>query len=69
MTDPTDDEIAAALAAIQLYLEAEQHEEVQPDAPVQRWRMASRLAAQGVMAGRGSAPHWGNAERLRRVSG
>lgn len=66
MTDPTDDEIAAALVAVQLYLEAERPDDAATEAKAERWRVAARLAAQGVAAGRGPAPHWGNIERLRR---
>jgi hypothetical protein len=68
MTEPTDDEIAAALVAVRLYLEAEQPDAPQPDSPPSAWREAARLEAQGVSQRRGPAPHWGNVERLRRAS-
>jgi hypothetical protein len=69
MTDPTDDEIAAALVAVRLYLEAEQADAPQPTATASsRWRVAARLEAQGVKPSEGPALHWGNVERLRRAS-
>jgi hypothetical protein len=68
MTEPTDDEIAAALVAVRLYLEAEQTDALQPAPPPSAWRVAARLEAQGVAQLRGPAPHWGNVERLRRAS-
>ena len=68
MTEPTDEEIAAALVAIQLYLDAEQPDVAQTAMPLERWRTAARLEAQGVAPGAGAAPHWGNIERLRRAA-
>lgn len=68
MTDPIDEEIAATLAAVQLYLEAQQPDVAQTAMPIERWRVATRLEAQGAAPGAGPAPHWGNVERLRRAS-
>jgi hypothetical protein len=63
---PTEDEIAAALAAIQLSIEDNSE-----DFRVERvgWHEASRIATQGLRPFRlGLRPAWGTIERLRRQS-
>ena len=63
---PTEEEVAAALAAIQRYLD-ESGEGVPAD-PV-GWRDSARLAIQHVLPARiALRPAWGTIERLRRQS-
>jgi hypothetical protein len=70
---PTDDEIAAALAAVRCYVEqralgdaAAAFEVATP--PVRPWSAASALAAQGLPPTRGGAHRtWGAAERAART--
>ena len=64
LRDPTDDEIAAALAAVRMYLDS-------PDAESQSeplgWRAAARLETQQVRPARVTVrPSWSTVERLRR---
>ena len=61
---PTEDEIAAALAAVQLFIEDRGEDfGVEPVG----WREAAWLATQGLRPFRlGLRPSWGNLERLRR---
>jgi hypothetical protein len=61
---PVEDEIAAALAAVQLFIEDRGEDfEVEPVG----WREASRLATQGLQPFRlRLRPSWGNLECLRR---
>lgn len=61
---PTEDEIVAALAAVQLFIEDNRE-----DFGVESvgWHEASRLATQGLRPFRlRLRPSWGNLERLRR---
>jgi hypothetical protein len=61
---PTEDEIAAALAAVQLFIE-DRSEDYGVDSV--GWHEASRLATQGLRPFRlRLRPSWGNLERLRR---
>ncbi len=60
---PTDDEFAAALAAVELFL----HDKVddQPSTQPAIWRASQLLAAQsGPPRSAGLRPTWGNVERL-----
>jgi hypothetical protein len=62
-----EDEVAAALAAVSLYLEAEQAGQQQPSAPWQ-WVATRTMMIQGVPVTRIAAPPgWSNIERLRRA--
>ena len=63
-----DDEVAAALAAIQLLLATE----TQPSAPEPRdgWHDSAKLAVQHLRPSRTAvAPRWHTIERLRRTIG
>jgi hypothetical protein len=61
---PTEDEVAAALAAVQWYLE--EPDERAPAVPV-GWRDSARLAVQHLRPARiALRPAWGTIERLRR---
>jgi hypothetical protein len=70
---PTDDDIAAALAAVRCYVEqqvladlAEHNESVVPFP--RPWNAAAALAAQGMPPTRGGAHRtWGAAERAARA--
>ena len=66
--DATDDEVAAALAAIHYVLASET---VADDQPTQRatWRESGRLLMQDITPARLPAPAWSNIERLRRLRG
>lgn len=64
---PTDEEVAAALAAIRLLLHAYDAAEPAPD---DGWRASARLAVQRVAPVRVRVrPAWNNVERLRRDGG
>jgi hypothetical protein len=71
---PTDDEIAAALAAVRLYIEQQAlgdqvdcSESLAPAAP--SWSVAAALAAQGMPPTRGgTCRSWGAVERAARAS-
>jgi hypothetical protein len=71
---PTDDEIAAALTAIRLYVEqyalgdqAGRSESIAP--PKRPWSTAAALAAQGMPPTRGGTHRtWGTAERAARAA-
>ncbi|MEN9939163.1 MAG: hypothetical protein RLZZ387_5742 [Chloroflexota bacterium] len=65
--DPLDDDfVAAALAAVALFLEAEQGAEEAAASPA--WQVAGVVAAQGVAPARG-APRatWPTADRIARA--
>jgi hypothetical protein len=72
-TTPSDDEIAAALAAVRCYVEQRAlgdspapSEAVAP--PTRPWSTAAALAAQGLPPSRGGAHRgWGAAERAARA--
>lgn len=64
----SDDEIAAALAAVQALLSEEQRAEAVPDAGDDGWRNSARLAVQHLRPTRTrTAPRWSTIERLRRA--
>ena len=67
MTAPTDDEIAAAVAAVRCLLDQEASENTAVVPPRSAWSDAARLLAQDVAPSRLTAPTWGNVERLRRA--
>lgn len=61
---PTDEEVAAALAAIRVLLDP--HDAAGP-APVDGWRASARLLAQRITPMRVRVrPAWNNIERLRK---
>jgi hypothetical protein len=65
--DATEDEVAAALAAIQCVLADEVPE---PTAtPRSAWRDSGRLLVQDITPARLPAPSWSTIERLRRLRG
>jgi hypothetical protein len=70
MTEPTD-EIVAALAAVQLYLAAEQTAAEPALSPSrQQWTESAKLAVQGLRPARtATALRWNAVERLRRHRG
>jgi hypothetical protein len=64
-----DDLIAAALAAIHLYLEAEQSESIEAAPPRSAWQAAALVAAQGGMPARGDrAVTWRTVDRIGRAA-
>jgi hypothetical protein len=66
---PSDDEVAAALAAVQAYLATEQVD-IQPVAESTGWQRSAKLSVQGLRPTRTSVPaRWNTIERLRRASG
>lgn len=68
---PTDEETAAILAALAVYL-AEQRIPHPAPVPIARpWAIAGRLASQGQTAARrpGVRVTWANVARIRRVGG
>jgi hypothetical protein len=67
---PTDDEVAAALAAVQALLSAEQSgPQAAPIAP-QGWSNSAKLAVQKLRPDKlQTAPRWHTIERLRRAIG
>jgi hypothetical protein len=69
MTEPTD-EIVAALAAVQLYLAAEQTAAPALLPSRQQWTESAKLAVQGLRPARtATALRWNAVERLRRHRG
>lgn len=65
--DATDDEVAAALAAIHTILAEEVPDKsVTPRVP---WRESGRLLVQDITPARLPTPTWSNIERLRRLRG
>ncbi len=72
MIQPMDDELAAALAAVQAYLDT-QAVPVQPVEDVAEmtgWQRSAKLSVQGLRPTRTeSPPRWNTIERLRRASG
>lgn len=63
-----DDLIAAALAAIHLYLEAEQSEAVEAAPPRSAWQAAALVAAQGGVPARGDRTvTWRTVDRAGRA--
>ncbi|ABU60316.1 hypothetical protein [Roseiflexus castenholzii] len=64
-----DDLIAAALAAIHLYLEAEQSEALEMKPPRSAWQVAALVAAQGGVPARGDrAVTWRTVDRAGRAA-
>jgi len=64
-----DDLIAAALAAVQLYLEAEQTDMAEDASRRTAWQAAALAAAQGVSPVRGAAAsNWRTIERAGRAA-
>jgi len=64
-----EEEAAAALAAVSLYLAAEQDAAPTATTPFDwRWQASQNLIVQGISAIRSpQSPTWGNIERLRRA--
>ncbi|MCS6939120.1 MAG: hypothetical protein RMJ55_01850 [Roseiflexaceae bacterium] len=63
-----DDLVAAALAAIHLYLEAEQSEAVEMEPQRNAWQAAALVAAQGGVPARGDrAVTWRTVDRAGRA--
>lgn len=63
-----DDLIAAALAAIHVYLEAEQSEAIDVAPPRSVWQAAALVAAQGGVPARGDrAVTWSTVDRAGRA--
>jgi hypothetical protein len=61
-TGADDDAVAAALAAVQLYLAAEEPSQGSPPRP--QWQVAGVLAGQGLRPPRAPArPAWASADR------
>ncbi len=71
MIEPADDEVAAALAAVQLYLAVEYTTSQPTDIPPrQQWRESARLVVQGLRPTRtATSLRWNAVERLRRNRG
>ena len=68
--DPLDDEVVAALAAVEAYIAAEQSATLQDSEQLlqQTWRDAAKLVVQGLQPDRtGVQPRWSTVERLRRA--
>ncbi len=66
---PTDDEVAAALAAVQAYLAVEQPDTL-PATESIGWQQSAKLSVQGLRPARTRVPaRWDTVERLRRSSG
>jgi hypothetical protein len=64
--DADPDEVAAALVAVALLLEAEQTPDERPAMPWQ-WRASAALLGQRMTGARPAVrPHWGSVERMRR---
>lgn len=65
----SDDEVAAAFAAIAIFLsEADSSDNQQLDEPCQRWNDSVKLVTQQMHPARTPArPHWNTVERLRRA--
>lgn len=67
---PTEDEVAAALAAVQALLSAEQSQPMPVAAVDDGWHNSAKLAVQQVRPARTRiAPRWQTIERLRRAIG
>lgn len=66
-----DDELAAALIAVQFCLDAERsHEAVTPEATPSGWHASAKLSVQSLRPGRTRVtPRWNTIERLRRTTG
>jgi hypothetical protein len=65
-TKPTEDEVAAALAAISCYLTEESSQTAQESE--WRWRASDMLSTQKICVIRSpQRPQWGKVERLRRA--
>jgi hypothetical protein len=71
MNEPTDDEVAAALAAVQIYLAAEYTASEPASLPSrQQWTESAKLVVQGLRPARtATALRWNAVERLRRNRG
>lgn len=68
MPNEPDEELAAALAAVEAFLALEQGAppvEAAPDRP--GWRASAKLAAIGLRATRTRPPRWHTIERARRT--
>jgi hypothetical protein len=69
-TSNPDDELAAALMAVQLVLEAEQTADEPMPAPAAGWQHSAKLTVQGLRPARtATAPVWATIERIRRGGG
>lgn len=67
---PTDDEVAAALAAVQALLSAEQAEATAGAVASSGWSNSAKLAVQRLRPVKTrTAPRWQTIERLRRTIG
>lgn len=65
-TRPTDDEAAAALAAIAWFIEQEEAEAEQES--TWQWVASGKLISEGIVASRVPVkPVWGRIERIRRA--
>ncbi len=72
VTDPVDDELVAALAAVEAYIAAEQpvHLHAEELRPIPAWRDAAKLVVQYIEPRRTVTPlRWSTIERLRRDTG
>lgn len=67
MSSSTEEQVAAALAAVRCMLEEEANEEAAITPSRSAWSDAARLLTQDVAPSRLPTPTWGNIERLRRV--
>lgn len=64
---PADEEVAAALAAVSMFLEAEMGEPVDMDMGDWQWKASRKLVTQGLVEMRSPVrPSWNHVERLRR---
>ena len=67
-----DEEVVAALAAVQTYLaaELELEQDVVTHTPADRWHDSAKLVVQSLQPMRTAiAPRWSTIERLRRTAG
>lgn len=66
----SDDEVAAAFAAVQVLLSEEQSPATVPDEGDSGWRSSARLAVQKLQPAKTqTVPRWSTIERLRRAIG
>lgn len=66
----SDDEVAAALAAVQAVLSLEQRAPAAPEPISSGWRNSGRLAVQKLQPAKTSVvPRWQTIERLRKTIG
>ncbi len=70
--DSIDDEVVAALTAVEAYIAAEQPVRLQAEEPrpIPAWRDAAKLVVQHIQPGRtATALRWSTIERLGRETG